>query len=500
MVGANGGACRTGPKNVDGRSLADQPLYGSERVNGYDPDRLIVLTEGEEAAQALLDAGLAALGTVTDPEVTPGPRALEVLRDREVTLWPVADEASLEHMRRIAESLQDIAAAVRFYEWSDAPDKGDAADHPAITSGDTKATDLLLNELMCAPRWTPTSELRAMPSTTIPEIFTAAELMELELPPVRWVVPEILPEGVTFLAGKPKLGKSWKALGIGVAVTTGGMALGTKSVEEGEVLYLALEDNKRRLKQRLTKLLSDRAKPPGLHMAIEWPRADEGGVERLADFLIEHPNTRLVVIDTFARFKSRTTGRRSQYDEDRDAVDPLIPIAAEHNVAILLVHHLRESESDDPLDMIHGSAGLTGGVDGALVLKRQRGRADAFLHVDGRDIEYPMELALKFDQTAATWAIIGEAEEYRMSEGRREIQSVLAEADEPLGPKEITAILDERLGANAPSYGAVGEMLSQMVKDGQAQNLGRGQYVHPDFSQRHPDNPDSLTNEKGNVS
>jgi hypothetical protein len=120
--------------------------------------------------------------------------------------------------------------------------------------------------------------------------------------------------------------------------------------------------------------------------------------------------------------------------------------------------------------------------------------------VDGRDIEYPMELALKFDQTAATWAIIGEAEEYRMSEGRREIQSVLAEADEPLGPKEITAILDERLGANAPSYGAVREMLSQMVKDGQAQNLGRGQYVHPDFSQRHPDNPDSLTNEKGNVS
>ena len=315
-----------------------------------------------------------------------------------------------------------------------------------------------------------------------PATFTAAELMEMELPRIRSVVPGILPEGVTFLAGKPKLGKTWMAQGIAIATATGSLALGTKPVEQGEVLYLALEDNARRLQQRLRKLLPGGVAPAGLHMAVEWPRADEGGVERMRDFLTEHPDTRLVVIDTFARFRSHATGRRSQYDEDRDAVDPLIPITAEYNVAILLVHHLRESESDDPLDMIHGSAGLTGGVDGALVLKRQRGRADAFLHVDGRDIEQPTELALNFDQDAATWAIIGDAEEYRLGEGRREIQAVLADADEPLGPKEITAILADRLGANAPSYGAVREMLSQMVKDGQAQNLGRGQYVHPDFS------------------
>jgi hypothetical protein len=252
-----------------------------------------------------------------------------------------------------------------------------------------------------------------------PPTFTAAELMDTELPPIKSVVSDILNEGVTLFAGKAKVGKTWLAQGISIATATGGVALGTKPVEQGEVLNLALEDNKRRLQKRLRKLLPSGVAPPGLHMAVEWPRADEGGVERLADFLTEHPDTRLVVIDTFARFKSRAMGRRSQYDEDRDAVDPLIPIAAEHNVSIVLVH-LRESESDDPLDMIHGSAGLTGGVDGALVLKRQRGRADAFLHVDGRDIEHPMELALKFDQTAATWAIIGEAEEYRMSEGRRE--------------------------------------------------------------------------------
>jgi hypothetical protein len=320
-----------------------------------------------------------------------------------------------------------------------------------------------------------------------PETFTAVELMAMELPPVRWVVPGILPEGVTFLAGKPKMGKSWLTLDLGIAVAVGGVALGTKKVERGEVLCLALEDNLRRLKERTEKLLPDGAVPEGLHMAVEWPRADEGGVERLREFLDEHPDTRLVVVDTFARFKSRAAGKRSQYDEDRDAVDPLAPIAAEHNVAIVLVHHLREAESDDPLDMIHGSAGLTGGVDGALVLKRQRGRADAFLHVDGRDIEQPAELALRFDQNAANWAIVGDAEAYRVSEQRAAIVRVLENADEPLGPKEIAEITGAK-------YGATREMLSQMVKDGQAKNLGRGRYVLPETGQNNADNADMPDN------
>src|SRR5918992_3521750 len=103
-------------------------------------------------------------------------------------------------------------------------------------------------------------------------IFTAAELMAEDLPPVRWVVPEILPEGVTFLAGKPKLGKSWMGLGLGIAVATGGVALGTKQVEQGEVLYLALEDNKRRIQNRLNKLLAGRPAPASLHITTAWPR------------------------------------------------------------------------------------------------------------------------------------------------------------------------------------------------------------------------------------
>jgi AAA domain len=300
-------------------------------------------------------------------------------------------------------------------------------------------------------------------------IFTAGDLMDEELPPVKWVVPDILPEGVTFLAGKPKMGKSWMGLGLSIAVATGGVALGTKRVEQGEVLYLALEDNKRRIQNRLNKLLAGRPAPANLHITTEWPRLDEGGAELLGEWVAIHPNTRLVIGDTMARLKPRATGRRTQYDEDRDAVDPLTPIANDHNVAIVLVHHLREAESEDPLDMIHGSAGLTGGVDGALVLKRKRGQADAYLHVDGRDIENPAELALKWDAEAATWTVMGDAEEYRKSETRRAIVKVLEEADEPLGPKDVAELLDM-------PENRVKQRLYQMSKDGEARVVSRGRY------------------------
>jgi RecA-family ATPase len=99
--------------------------------------------------------------------------------------------------------------------------------------------------------------------------FTAAELMKMELGPVRSVVPGILPEGVTCLAGKAKIGKTWMAQGISIATATGGVALGTKPVEQCEVLYLALEDNVRRLQKRLRKLLPSGVAPPGMHMAVE---------------------------------------------------------------------------------------------------------------------------------------------------------------------------------------------------------------------------------------
>jgi hypothetical protein len=281
--------------------------------------------------------------------------------------------------------------------------------------------------------------LRPERNGRIPETVTAADLMASELPPVRWGVRGVLPEGVTLLAGKPKLGKSWLALGLCVAVAAGGVALGTRQVEQGDVLYLALEDNRRRLQKRLGKMLCGPA-PKGLEIATAWPKLDEGGVEALRAWLGEHPEARLVAVDTLAKIRPRTRGQ-NVYQEDYAALEELLPLAAAHEVAIVVVHHTRKMAAADPLDEISGSTGLTGGVDGVLVLKRDRGKADAVLHVDGRDIEEPAEYALKWDAETAGWTIVGDAEEYRMSEERKEILGVLVEAGEFLGPGEVADVL-----------------------------------------------------------
>jgi hypothetical protein len=312
-----------------------------------------------------------------------------------------------------------------------------------------------------------------------PETFTAADLMALDLPEVRWAVPDIVPEGVTLLAGKPKLGKSWLTLGLGVATATGGVALGTKRVEQGECLYLALEDNRRRLQKRLTKLLSGSPAPEGLHIALEWPRLDEGGAEALDEWLEAHPDTRLVVADTLKKVRPRVSGNRGVYDVDYEALEPLLPLAAEHGVAIIAVHHTRKLAASDPLDEISGSTGLSGGVDGALVLKRDRGRADAYLHVTGRDIEEEQELALRWQPNTAGWCIVGDADEYRLGEERAAVVRVLKNAGGPLSPKDIAEALDKK-------GGAVRELLSQMLKSADLESVGYGKYVV-----KSPDTPDS---------
>ena len=90
--------------------------------------------------------------------------------------------------------------------------------------------------------------------------------------PIRWVVPGILPEGVTLLSGKPKMGKSWLALGWCIAVATGGAALGKRRVERGDVAYLALEDNQRRIKSRMNTMMRGETHPNSLHIYTEWPK------------------------------------------------------------------------------------------------------------------------------------------------------------------------------------------------------------------------------------
>ncbi len=459
---------------LKGRKLETLPLYGAHELAEWSEERPVAVVEGEKAADALNGSGIIfALGTVTGASATPGPEALEVLRDREVILWPDGDDPGHNHMRRVAERLQGVAASVAVYDWPDAPDdvKGpDAADHPAVIGGSKKALGILLDDLLGAPRWEPKQPEGPPKNGSRPRTVTAEELMAMELPPVRWAVPDILPDGVSLLVGRPKMGKSWLAFGLAIAVASGGYALGKKPVERGEVLYLALEDNDRRLQRRLRKMLNGNQVPAGLTLATDWPRLDEGGVEDLDGWLKGHPECRLVILDTLKAIRSRRGGNRNAYDVDYESVEPLVKLAGKHNVAVLVVHHTRKLAAADPWDEINSSTGLTGGVDGALMLRGDRGEQDATLYVDGRDIEEQGELALKWDPERASWTLLGDAGRYRISEEKRRIIELLEGTDEPMGPKAIHE------AAGLP-YGSVRVLLPEMVREDLIDSHDRGKYT-----------------------
>jgi hypothetical protein len=304
-----------------------------------------------------------------------------------------------------------------------------------------------------------------------PTTFNGNDLRSKEFPPVSWAVPDILPAGVTLFGGREKMGKSWLAFSLCIAVATGGVALGTKRVNAGDALYLSLEDGERRLHRRIGKLASADADLARFHYVTEWQPADRGGVEDLDAWLEDHPDTRLVVIDTLKRIRPRTSGRRNMYDDDYDAVQPFVPLANKHNVAIVLIHHLnQQSNPDDPFDWFSGSAGLVAAAEGILLFRRKRGDADAFLTVDGKDIEERSELAVKWDPLAATWTVIGDAEAHRLSETRIGILRVVGDADEPMGPTEVADILDQPVNT-------IKQRMYQMSKDGELRVVSRGRYV-----------------------
>ncbi len=300
-----------------------------------------------------------------------------------------------------------------------------------------------------------------------PATITARELMNREFADLRWCVPCILPEGTYLLSAKPKVGKSWLALQIALAVATEGQTLG-KRVQGGSALVLALEDNQRRLKSRLQKLgaflLPNEDHLARLHLETEWPRVDQGGADAIEQWLIAHPDARLIVVDTLAKFRPPTGGRASAYEQDYQALAPIKALSDAHNVTILIITHNRKMDAADPLELISGTLGLSGGCDGALVLDRPRGMLDATLHLIGRDIEDDGAFAMRFRRANCTWEMLGGSEEITASNERKHLLGVFKEANRGLSPKEVSELSERKPGT-------VRRLLRSMLEAG---NLEQG--------------------------
>jgi uncharacterized membrane protein YgcG len=288
--------------------------------------------------------------------------------------------------------------------------------------------------------------------------ITAAGLADLTFAPLKWVVQGILPEGAYLLSARPKTGKSWMALQMCLSVAFGEPFFG-KPTTQGTAVYLALEDNNRRLQSRLRSLRPNGYKTTELHLFTSWPKFDEGGIERLIA-LIERHQPVIVVIDTLAKVRPSMGRNSSVYESDYACLAPITEVANKYRTTILIVTHNRKGKSDvDPLEQISGSLGLSGSVDGALVIDGNRSDKHYTLSLIGRDIPDDDDLAIQ-RASNGEWQLLGQAKHIFVSAERQAIRDLLLLHPLGLAPKDIA----DQLAKKQPT---VRKLLSSMVADGQ---------------------------------
>lgn len=230
-------------------------------------------------------------------------------------------------------------------------------------------------------------------------------LMSRPLSPPNFIIDGLLSQGLHILAGSPKVGKSWLALWLAVAVAKGEDIWGMPA-RLGTTLYLCLEDSQLRIQNRLFEITEDA--PSNVHFCTDSGVLGQGLEEQLETFLREHPDTVLVIIDTLQMI--RGGGYDNTYANDYRDLSVLKKIADAHSIAILLIHHLRKEKADDVFSRISGTTAISGAVDSSFTLvEEQRGSGRARLSCVGRDIEYrELELRRNSDNV---WELVSDSED-----------------------------------------------------------------------------------------
>ncbi len=259
----------------------------------------------------------------------------------------------------------------------------------------------------------------------LPETWTSARLLSTVFPEPSWIIPAIIPEGLSLIAGSPKIGKSWLCLNLVSALAVGGYALGKIKVPKIKCLYAALEDSPRRLQSRLDTIgaLPD---PDTAFYSTTWARGNDC-INLIKLWLTENPDTKCFVFDTLARISPRGFNG-NDYNETSEFLAELQSIATEKHLAIILITHARKgsAEISDFIEGIIGSQGQGGTADTIITISRGRGEADALLHITGRDVE-EQTLALQFNSNVGSWTILGDASDIQKTKERQEIVDYLRE-------------------------------------------------------------------------
>lgn len=214
------------------------------------------------------------------------------------------------------------------------------------------------------------------------------------------VIEGLLYQGTYLFVGSPKIGKSFFMAQLAYHVSTG-TTLWDYPVKKGTVLYLALEDDYRRLQERMYRMFGTDS-TENLYFSVSSKPLGNGLTDQLSGFIREHPDTTLVIIDTLQKIREVDSDSYS-YAKDYEIINQLKQFSDSWGICLLLVHHTRKQKSSDNFDMISGTNGLLGCADGAFMLyKETRTSNKATLEISGRD-QQDQKIHLIRDEEKLCW-------------------------------------------------------------------------------------------------
>jgi DNA-binding transcriptional ArsR family regulator len=232
--------------------------------------------------------------------------------------------------------------------------------------------------------------------------YSARELLQADFPSPVWTVDSMLPAGLTYLTGNPKIGKSWFALDLAASVGSNRLFL-NNPVKPGRVVYYALEDNARRMRDRMTR--QGWSSDASVIFHFGPPAGD--AVSEITQ-LIKTELPRLVIIDTFSRmFKVK----QNEIETITATLAPIQAAALAHGCTVLIVDHHRKQNTDgdgDMIDRVLGSRAKTAVADTLWILHSKRFSASAIatatLCITGRDVE-EQKIRVAFNKDAGAWTL-----------------------------------------------------------------------------------------------
>lgn len=242
------------------------------------------------------------------------------------------------------------------------------------------------------------------------KLKTADGLLQKELPDLKVFVGvgeelPLLVEGTCILSAKPKLGKSWFALALCMAVAKGEDFLGYKT-QQASTLYLDLETDEVLEQKRLRRFLKGDPAPDGFYIDNETVSLEGGFVEQIEHYLQEDPKIGIVVIDVFQIIRTASKSQKeTEYEHAYRDITPLNELAQKYHISIILVCHDRKAvDPDDPFSNILGSTGLQGAATQMIVMFRKRPNDPIHISVKGKTIDGLPELNVKLED--ARWTIV----------------------------------------------------------------------------------------------